>query len=144
MYDPKLRDDRGAFPLAETPGAHDSDEEAMIPVYAEVATEMLRASGVERLSLRDLDLQGGTGSVALPLEEGLSLGVDELGPYFEAVLRERFWGRFEGEEAFVHFGFDYCMYVGLPSACSRLLTDSARAKGIFIEQFTSPYHRDDS
>lgn len=54
------------------------------------------------------------------------------------VLRERYWCRFEDESRFVHFGYDYYMYVGDLTRCA----DSqslARTLDLFPEEFESPY-----
>jgi hypothetical protein len=56
------------------------------------------------------------------------------------VLREEFWCRLEGPEAFVHFGYDYYLYVGVPRACPEAEQATRRA-GLFVESFRSPYRR---
>jgi hypothetical protein len=53
-------------------------------------------------------------------------------------LREEFWCRLETEDRFLHFGYDYYMYVGVKTTCSASIT-FAREVGLFVEQFDSPY-----
>ncbi|MFQ5548957.1 MAG: RNA-binding protein, partial [Woeseia sp.] len=58
------------------------------------------------------------------------------------VLRERYWARFEDEQGrFVHFGWDYYMYVGVTCECPRA-EEAASKRGLFVEAFRSPYHRE--
>jgi hypothetical protein len=39
---------------------------------------------------------------------------------------------------YVHFGWDYYMYLGIPIHCPNALS-YAKEKGIFVEPFVSPY-----
>ena len=54
------------------------------------------------------------------------------------VLREEFWCRFEGQDAFVHVGYDYYMYVAVPHAVPQAVL-LAQQVGLFVEPFESPY-----
>ena len=58
------------------------------------------------------------------------------------VLREELWCRLEGDRGFVHFGFDYYMYVGVASACPEAQRLAAQL-GLFVEEMRSPYHPED-
>jgi len=55
------------------------------------------------------------------------------------ALRARAWCRLVSSNAFVHFGYDYYMYIGVTVDCceSRAL---AVSRGLFVEDFRSPYH----
>jgi hypothetical protein len=45
----------------------------------------------------------------------------------------------QSDEYFLHFGYDYYMYVGVSLACPRSRA-LATAAGLFVEDFVSPYH----
>jgi hypothetical protein len=57
------------------------------------------------------------------------------------VLREDLWCRLDGEGAFVHFGWDYDMYVGVASACPEAQRLATKV-GLFVEEMRSRYHAD--
>ncbi len=82
------------------------------------------------------------GSVRLLVRDSLgdesSLKVDEIAPALRRLLREQFWCRLEGAAAFVHVGWDYYMYVGVPHPCPSA-TAAAGRRGLFVEPFLSPY-----
>lgn len=46
------------------------------------------------------------------------------------------------DKMFVHFGYDYYMYIGVKSVCENAI-DSIQASGLFVEEFESPYYQDD-
>src|SRR2546428_506542 len=83
-------------------------------------------SGVEKPRTLPLDLQNDT---VLPL--------DRIGGIIRRILREEFWCRLERSEGFIHFCWDYYMYVGVPHPCP---TAEARAAelGLYVEEFASP------
>lgn len=53
-------------------------------------------------------------------------------------LEEKCWAKLEAENFFIHFGYDYYMYVGtnLPDS---LVADISRRYTLFCEYFPSPY-----
>jgi hypothetical protein len=54
-------------------------------------------------------------------------------------LREEFCCRLQNAAGFVHFGWDYYMYIGVPHPCP---TAEALALnlGLFVEELDSPYN----
>lgn len=103
--------------------------------YVKVALAFLSESGIA--ALRAIGLEN---SREQPLEfvEGSILPVEELPPVFGRILRAEFWCRFQADEGFVHFGWDYYMYVGVPHRCPAA-EQTASALGLHVEEFTSPY-----
>ena len=61
-----------------------------------------------------------------------------LGPVIRSVLREEFWCRLEGPAGYLHFGWDFYMYVGVPYPCPKS-QELARGLGLFVEEYPSPY-----
>jgi hypothetical protein len=99
----------------------------------------LREAGIKTLEARDVENH--RGALAVPAE-GALLTPAKLAIAFRAVLREEWWCRFESSTGFVHFGYDYYMYVGV-SRRSAVAEDAALSRGLFVEPFTSPYHAED-
>jgi hypothetical protein len=145
-YDPAWRDDRGAYTREEwtsygdigqtfggqrlTPDEYQRVEDA----YVSAALGFLHEAGVKTLTVEGLEAQGNAPSVAA----GSSLGLSDVAEVIRRVLREEFWCRLEGPEAFVHLGWDYYMYVGVPTACpgaERLV----QRLNLHAELFRSPY-----
>ena len=70
--------------------------------------------------------------------EGAIVQVEGLDDIIRRLLRAEFWCRLHGEESFVHIGYDYYMYIGVPHACPQSC-ELARSIGLFVEPFLSPY-----
>lgn len=69
-------------------------------------------------SLQGADLENHSAAL-LPFAEGSALGLPQAIEALRRMLREDFWCRLEVEGAFLHVGYDYYMYVGVPSPCPR-------------------------
>jgi hypothetical protein len=55
------------------------------------------------------------------------------------LLREEIAGIFEKKEMFVHFGYDYYMYIGSSKELPQDLRNKIENLGLFVEDFESPY-----
>lgn len=95
--------------------------------HAEAGFPEIRASGVECHAEGPCPAEGAVVSHA------------ELEAVCRSLLREACWCRLEGRDFFIHFGYDYYMYIGTDSKCRRSLMQ-ARRLGLFPEPFVSPYH----
>ncbi len=106
--------------------------------YIDAALALLDEAGVRALVVRDLE----HGQDIVPgLREGSRLPLAQLGPALRAVLREDSWCRFESDDAYVHVGWDYYMFVGVPRACPKAEA-LAVSRGLFVEPIErSPYAR---
>jgi hypothetical protein len=58
------------------------------------------------------------------------------------ILREQLWCKLEADSMYVHFGWDYYMYIGSNKKCSRAVT-AIQKTGLFVEMFESPYDEED-
>ena len=146
-YDPTHRDPSGVYTRDEWTSVSDigrafngavltEDEYRRIEdAYSATAIAFLREASVTALRVTGLENNAG---VPLPFAEGSPLGVAELGEVIRQLLREEFWCRLEGAEAFVHVGWDFYMYVGVPDPCPEA-EELARRSGLFVEPFRSPY-----
>jgi hypothetical protein len=59
------------------------------------------------------------------------------------ALRKQVWARLEApRRAFVHFGYDYYMYIGTSRDTSKA-AETVEAAGLYVERVRSPYKRAD-
>lgn len=56
-----------------------------------------------------------------------------------ACLREQCWLKLTSKDFFIHFGYDYYMYIG-SSLSAESLTEIAIRHGLYCEQYPSPYN----
>lgn len=146
-YDPAHRDRRGAYTRDKWTAASDigrafggavltkPEYQRVEDAYATAAVAFMREAGVFSLAVAGLENYG---AVPLPFAEDSALGLAEVGEIVRRVLREEFWCRLEAASAFIHFGYDYYMYVGVSVACPDAVA-LARRLGLFPEPFRSPY-----
>jgi hypothetical protein len=145
-YNPALRDRRGAYTrdewtafchigrafggVALTQDAYGRVEDA----YVSTAIAFLQDAGVTGLAVVGLE---NPAAHALPFTEGTVVDLQDVASVVRQVLREEFWCRLEGTDAFVHIGFDYYLFLGVPVACPAAEV-TARQLGLFVEPFPSP------
>lgn len=146
-YDPALRDAGGRytrddwimFAQVGTECAGKlltlDEYERVEAAYCGSALSFLRDAGVASLHARGVENHQGS---RLAPVEGETLEIPTLAKVIQRVLREEFWCRLEAPRAFLHFGWDYYMYIGVPIPCERA-ADRARDYGLFVESFPSPY-----
>lgn len=151
-YEPQKRNERGEYLVDDWMSICDVGKEfnggkltrieydRIECAYIDIAVQMLTKAGVQSLVLKGVENYSGFSQEDLGIRDGQEIKVTQLGPYMRAIVQERFWGRLEGEGAFLHFGYDFYMYVGVPAACPDSLVAAARKRGIFVESFTSPYN----
>jgi hypothetical protein len=106
--------------------------------YVTSAIAFLREAGL--LSMTIVDLENRPGS-QLAFRNGSSLPLDEVADVIRQMLQEKFWCRLEGKDAFVHIGWDYYMYIGVPHRCM-IAEQKAAALSLFVEEVVSPYHKE--
>lgn len=72
-------------------------------------------------------------------QDGQCINLAQLKDVARKVLREECWCRLTAPSFFIHFGYDYYMYVGcdLPIAETERI---AAAYDLFCEEMVSPYH----
>ena len=54
------------------------------------------------------------------------------------ALRENLWCKLEVVDMYVHFGYDYYMYIGSNKPCDATV-DKIEQSGLFVEPFVSPH-----
>ena len=107
--------------------------------YVQTAVDFMLESGGDELVAVDIENAANT---ELGFRPGTPLKNSELMDAMRLVLRELCWARFEDSDGrFVHFGWDYYMYVGVTTECPNAERAAAQ-RGLFVESFRSPYHHD--
>lgn len=146
-YDPSLRDSGGAYPIDEwtsrsdigktfggvllTEGRYLSVEQA----YLEAAAAFLSEARVGELTVIGLENHGQSANAP---KDGSRITASDVPDILRSLLREEFWCKLESTSAFIHVGYDYYMYIGVPVACANGST-LAQSNGLFVEAFSSPY-----
>lgn len=163
-YNPKFRR-RGAFQVDDWTSASDIGKSfqgkiltleqylEMEDEYVSALSSFLRESQLTSLQVTNLEtdlprpLQLEALGLAAPLgeisgiQEGALLSPAEIETVCRLNLRELMWCRLEIPERFyVHFGYDYYMYIGSAFECPESISHAASV-GLFVEEFTSPYEQ---
>jgi len=149
-YDPSRRDVSGAYPADDWTSRSDIGQSfggvalteerytAVESAYLDAASAFLNEAGVRELVV--VGLEKGAAREGSP-SQGEVVPAERIPAVLRALLREEYWCRLEGTSAFVHVGWDYYMYIGVPTLC-RNAESVARNLGLFVERFRSPYAED--
>lgn len=73
------------------------------------------------------------------LKEDLLVSEKDIPVVCRMILREYIYCQFISRDFFVHFGYDYYMYIGSKQLCGEGI-DFARRYGLFVEEYRSPYY----
>jgi hypothetical protein len=144
-YDPKHRDARGAYTQEEWTSYSDigksvtkEEYEKVETAYIETALKFLTEQGIAELKITCLERHGDSREANRSLSDGTTIKTDFLVPVLRGILREHYWAKLESKNAFLHFGWDYYMYIGVPDVPQQAPEYAAR-NGLFVEEFESPY-----
>jgi hypothetical protein len=149
-YNPTFRDSSGAYTRDEwtsvgdigrafdgvelTRGQYERVEDA----YVTAALAFMREAAIPQLTVRGLENASG---LPLQFSEGDALPLEQIALVLRRALREEFWCRLEADEAFVHVGWDYYMYLGVPHPCPTAQRHAENLR-LYVEDFASPYRGD--
>jgi hypothetical protein len=147
-YDPALRDEKGSFLPEDWISVSDigrkfagkeltlAHYKMVESAYTETIAHILEEAKIPFLHARSVSNH--KRSFGFP-REGNQVKCESIPGIVGAMLREEFWCRLETNDAFVHVGYDYYMYVGVPHPIERSI-QFAHQRGLFVEHFVSPYH----
>jgi len=76
------------------------------------------------------------------IKNGDTLNIEQVKDFGRLALRNYIWCKLESDMMFVHFYFDYYMYIGSKNECRNTI-DKIEKSGLFVENFKSPYLYDD-
>jgi hypothetical protein len=148
-YDPAFRDREGRYLREEWTSVGDIDRpfggvvltredyQRVENSHVEAALAFIREAGCGSLLAVGVENHGGSPSA--PAEDE-SLSGPRLEEAIRRLLREEFWCRLEGDGCFLHFGYDYYLYVGVPASCPQACGVASRL-GLFVEEFASPHRQ---
>jgi len=108
--------------------------------YVQAARRFMEEAGVGSLAINDLEVHTASLGADLRVREGALVEGEALERVCRLALRSEIWCRLEAPGAFIHFGWDYYMYLGVPRRCPRA-EGRAGDDGLFVEPFASPYFR---
>jgi hypothetical protein len=146
-YNPIFRDHSGAYTKVEWTSFKQigqtfsgalltlDEYERVEKAYVQEALSFLREGGL--LSMRVAGLENSQ-THSLDIQNDGVLPLDRIGEIIRRILREEIWCRLEGGEAFIHFGWDYYMYIGVPHPCPKARA-WATELDLYVEEFASPY-----
>ena len=64
---------------------------------------------------------------------------DQIDTLCKLILREQIWCKLiNDEKIYIHFGYDYYMYIGTILPCQNAITQ-IHYEGLFVEELKSPY-----
>jgi hypothetical protein len=151
-YDPALRDADGAWRIQDWTSHSDIGRrfgglrltqeryEQVEAAYLFAIGAFLAEAKIESLTLRGMENHGDA-TPPRDFRSGAELHVARCVDFARLALREQVWGRLTRPgRAYVHFGYDYYMYIGVPSCCASAVA-AVRGRGLFVESFRSPYLR---
>jgi hypothetical protein len=114
------------------------DYEKVEAAFTKSALEFLSSAEIKELNVVGLeDYQNKSRH-----KENDTISIDKLEKELRSLLRGDFWCKYESELGYVHVGYDYYMYIGVSSVESETI-ERAENRGLFVEEFTSPYHPED-
>lgn len=71
--------------------------------------------------------------------DNCTIEIDKVENLCRLVLREHMWCKLEMSSLmFVHFGYDYYMYIGSARECNNAIEKVIKS-GLFVENYQSPY-----
>jgi hypothetical protein len=155
-YDPALRDERGTFLGNDWTSRSDIgkafDGKALTEAeylrteanYLASIDAFFREAGIRSLVLRQLETRE---NIRLPhfVRGAATLDIPQCIKFVRLALREQVWGmlatpRGAPRRAFLHVGYDFYLYLGVPTPCAAAVKN-AQERGLFVEQRRSPYLR---
>lgn len=150
-YNPEFRDRSGAYSLDEWTSFSDvgkvyngtkftlNEYESYEKAYTESVLKLMECNHIENLQITGLEIYEEVDELISNLTDGMMLSIGEIKVVIKHVLREQIWCKLVfGENFFVHFGYDFNMYIGSSMICEESLEDIKSMK-MFIEPFKSPY-----
>ncbi len=148
-YDPLLRNENGHFVAEDWTSISDigkifgqkpltqSAYQIVEDAYISTIESFLNEAQISAMTLAAIENHG----TDFPLKKGTSIEFKDILSISRLTLREELWAKFTiPGKAYIHFGYDYYMYLGVPKQC-KLAIKSAHELGLFVESFRSPYLR---
>ena len=160
-YNPKNRNTRGAYLINEWTAYSDINKAidgkllsyveylAVEDAYIDAINLFMICNNLTKLPIdsleknrelyRDLNFSPMMIKIFEQIKSGVELSKNEVEVIARLVLREQLWCKLGTEDTmFVHFGYDYYMYIGSAKKCAKTI-QQIQQRGLFVEEFISPY-----
>lgn len=102
--------------------------------YINAVLLLMNCSNIDALKIIDLeridDIKG--------IKNNALIYKEHISEIIRSILRNKFWCKLESDEFYIHFGYDYYMYIGSNQPCESAI-ESIKKSGLFVEIFESPY-----
>lgn len=118
-------------------------------LYVNAIIEIMNCNDISRLKIGYLERYGKANQILKPnknmkrlyrrVRNDCYIDIYDIPDYAKMNLRAILWCRLENtEKMYVHFGYDYYMYIGSGIECENSI-EKIRSSGLFVEAYTSPY-----
>jgi len=113
--------------------------DSILIIMSSLGVDYLMASDLEkRITKRHTVLTKEEMSFLKSLKNNMCVPKESIDLLARLVLREFVWCKLVHSNMFVHFGYDYHMYIGSTTPLESEL-EQIRASGLFVESMPSPY-----
>lgn len=146
-YNPQFRNESGAYQLDEWTEYSDlgrvfNGVKFSIEEYEKVESAYIQSVILilEELLIDSVKIESLENRNKIPtITNGQIVNLNDLPHTMKLVLRENCWFRLRHpRRAFIHFGYDYYMYIGVSRMPYKSLTAIAHL-GLYVETYQSPY-----
>lgn len=164
-YNPKYRDEKGVYTRDEWTSISDvgsvykitsADYIAIENKYVEAVVSFMEYLQIKNIFIRGLEKRNGIIeqikkfpgiypqemiNLFSSAQENLVLDKNLVAIICRLILREHLWCKLVSADSnfFVHFGYDFYMYIGSVNDCSEIISGIEKT-GLFVEKFESPYN----
>jgi len=160
-YDPQYRDENGFYMKDDWTSINDVGKDSNGAVltfdaylryenaYVDAIIQIMKANSIESLQVEELEKNSCVRYDDLPdlelkhcynsLRENLLLSTQDIPLVSRLALRSIIWCKLYGKQMFVHFGYDYYMYIGSNNKAESVIS-AIENTGLFIEEMPSPYN----
>jgi len=146
-YNPVNRNDKGYYMLDEWTDFSDIGEmfngiELTMANYLKyekayiiTAVSIMKRCNINFLTVKNLEKRFRRQKI----KESQEIPIEYVKIVLKDILRNKVWCRLESENAFIHIGFDFYMYLGC-NLSKQEAQNIATENGLFCEEFLSPYY----
>ena len=101
--------------------------------YINFVLRILSACGIKQLMINQLENHN-----KLNWYNEQYLDVTQIETFVRDCLREKCWGKLEANNFYIHFGYDYYMYMGV-NIVENSMQEVAKEFKLYVESYKSPY-----
>jgi hypothetical protein len=153
-YDPAYRDLQGRYLRDEWTSYNDVGKnfvDGILSYGAYVKVEnaylctiimFMECNSVYRLRIKNMERHTSVSQLPnnkdLYLKNNMYLDRPDVIKVSRLILREQMWCKLEANNMYIHFGYDYYMYIGTDKPCNSMY-EKVLQYGLFVELCPSPY-----